>query len=142
VDDSIWDDITDPHIGYYDRQGNRISLRQWGELRYGKTWREGVQAPEDGDDYARIGLTTVGPVRVSTVWLGLDHRMPWPGGGPPVIFETMVFGGADDQAQERYCTEAAALAGHDQWVARQRSWRMRWRALVWRVGQRTVNKRR
>jgi len=46
---------------------------------------------------------------VSTVWLGLDHGY---GGGPPLIFETMVFGGAHDEDQWRYPTEVEALAGH------------------------------
>ena len=40
----------------------------------------------------------VGDVKVSTVFLGLDHN--W-GQGPPVLWETMVFGGKMDQHQER-----------------------------------------
>lgn len=62
-----------------------------------------------------VGRTEVGKVVVSTVWLGLNHQF---GDGPPLIFETMVFGGAFDQEQERYSTMAEAVAGHDQWVAR------------------------
>ena len=31
-------------------------------------------------------------VRVSTVWIGIDHNF-WNPGNPPLIFETMVFGG-------------------------------------------------
>ena len=52
----------------------------------------------------------VGDVRVSTVWLGLDHRFG--GGGRPLIFETMVFGGPLDGEQDRYSTEEQAMAGH------------------------------
>lgn len=48
-------------------------------------------------------------VVISTVWLGLDHQ--W-GDGPPLIFETMVFGGPNDQDQYRYSTEDEARAGH------------------------------
>ena len=48
-------------------------------------------------------------VRVSTVFLGLDHQ--W-GNGPPVLWETMVFGGPHDGLQERYTSRAAALQGH------------------------------
>ena len=48
-------------------------------------------------------------VRVSTVFLGLDHR--W-GGGPPVLWETLVFGGVLDGEMDRYTSRAAALAGH------------------------------
>lgn len=50
---------------------------------------------------------------VSTVYLAIDHS--W-GDGPPLIFETMVFGGKYDREQERYSTEAEALAGHARWV--------------------------
>lgn len=50
-----------------------------------------------------------GKVRVSTVFLGLDHQFF---GGPPHIFETMIFGGPHDQYQERYSTWAEAEAGH------------------------------
>lgn len=47
---------------------------------------------------------------VSTVFLGCDHN--WSGEGPPVLFETMVFGGPLDEEQVRYCTLAEARAGH------------------------------
>lgn len=49
-------------------------------------------------------------VRVSTVFLGLDHRFS--SDGPPLIFETMVFGGELDQEQERYSTWDEAERGH------------------------------
>src|SRR3990167_5954569 len=54
---------------------------------------------------------------VSTVFLGLDHQ--W-GDGPPLIFETMVFGGPLDQETERYSTWEEAEAGHAQMVERVR----------------------
>jgi hypothetical protein len=64
-------------------------------------------------------------IRVSTVFLGLDYRFG-PGGGPPVLFETMAFGQSEDISlfgtttripralpyQPRYCTWDEALAGH------------------------------
>lgn len=53
---------------------------------------------------ARFGAT------VSTVFLGIDHN--W-GDGPPLIFETMVFGGPMDENQVRYSTYEEALRGHD-----------------------------
>lgn len=40
----------------------------------------------------------VGRAHVSTVFLGLDHSF---GRGPPVLFETMIFGGKHDQYQDR-----------------------------------------
>ena len=51
----------------------------------------------------------IGDVRVSTVFLGLDHSFF---GGKPLLFETMIFGGNNDQYQARYPTKEEALAGH------------------------------
>lgn len=48
---------------------------------------------------------------VSTVFLGLDHSFS--SNGPPVLFETMVFGGAMDGYQDRYCSWDQALLYHD-----------------------------
>lgn len=62
-----------------------------------------------------VASTAVGVVRVSTVFLGLDHAFA---GGPPALFETMVFGGPLDQDGERYSTWAEAEAGHERWVER------------------------
>jgi hypothetical protein len=49
-------------------------------------------------------------VRVSTVFLGLNHQ--WFPEGPPLLFETMIFGGGNDY-QERYATWEEAEKGHD-----------------------------
>ena len=56
-----------------------------------------------------IDSTAKDDVRVSTVFLGLDHSC---GQGRPVLFETMIFGGKHDQWQDRYCTRAEAVEGH------------------------------
>ena len=61
--------------------------------------------------------TVGGDVRVSTVFLGLDHSF---GAGPPLLFETMVFGGPLDQEQDRYPTWAEAEQGHAAMVKRAR----------------------
>lgn len=48
-------------------------------------------------------------VAVSTIFVGINldlHR------GPPLLFESMVFGGALDLTRQRYTTWAAAEAGH------------------------------
>lgn len=74
------------------------------------TWAEILKGPD-----RVVRQDELGEVRVSTVFLGIDHNF-W-GHGPPLIFETMVFGGPSDQYQQRYSTEAAALAGHDQVVS-------------------------
>ncbi len=56
-----------------------------------------------------VGHDVVGDVRVSTVFLGLDHS--W-GDGPPLLFETMVFGGEFDGEMERCSTWEEAEVQH------------------------------
>ncbi len=58
----------------------------------------------------RVGETYVRGVRISTVFLGMDHSFGT--GGPPIVFETMIFGGALDHEQWRYATWSEAEAGH------------------------------
>ena len=66
-----------------------------------------------------VALTQINEdVKVSTVFLGNDHN--WDD-GPPILFETMIFGGPHDEFQERYCTWAEAEAGHARAVALARS---------------------
>jgi hypothetical protein len=58
----------------------------------------------------RVAFTDVDGIHVSTVFLGLDHS--WTD-GPPVLFETMIFGGEyDEEYQERCCTWAEAEEMH------------------------------
>jgi hypothetical protein len=57
-----------------------------------------------------------GPVLVSTVFLGLDHN--YFDHGPPLLFETMVFGGALDGEQERCSTWEEAEQMHADMVNR------------------------
>ena len=63
-----------------------------------------------------IARTKIGTSEVSTVFLGLDHNFA--ADGPPILYETMVFGGALDQEQQRYHTGAEARTGHARMVAR------------------------
>lgn len=68
------------------------------------------------DDYRRVEKTTIEEetgetIEVSTVLLMIDHNFL--GEGPPIIFETMVFGGEMDEACWRYSTEEAARDGHE-----------------------------
>jgi hypothetical protein len=60
----------------------------------------------------RVALDTVYGIRVSTIFLGLDHNFSM--SGPPVLFETMVFFGESSYSayQDRYCTYDEAEAGH------------------------------
>lgn len=57
-------------------------------------------------------------VYVSTVFLGFDHGFD--DNSPPVLFETLVFGGALSEEMIRYTTYDEALAGHHEMVARVR----------------------
>lgn len=106
---------------FYDRAGQPITVEEWGRLFHDPT-------------YKRVAMTDVCEgVYVSTVWLGLDHRLTWDHPAP-VIFESMVFveraapmvppvGTFAFEGGEcrRYCTEAQAIAGHDQFVAELRA---------------------
>lgn len=61
----------------------------------------------------RLAEDLVGDVRVSTVFLALDHN--WSDAGPPVLWETMIFGGKTDEFDdwcERYTNRDAAMEGH------------------------------
>lgn len=63
----------------------------------------------------RVALDVVGEARISTCFLGLNHQF---GGGPPILFETMVFGGTLDGEQERCSTWEQALAQHAEMLQR------------------------
>lgn len=66
-----------------------------------------------------IGYTEItSACRVSTVFIGIDHRV-W-GKGPPVLFETMIFGGPLDESQWRYTSYDDAMTGHQMAVAKAR----------------------
>lgn len=95
----------------YDRQGNPIDVLDWARRRA---------------DEQRVARTKTRHAEISTVWLGLNHN--WMPDGPPLIFETMVFGGSFDQHQERYSTEAEALAGHARIVEMVREREEHWEA--------------
>ena len=75
-------------------------VRTWG------AWFEqcGMMRHVDGSP------TEHGDVRVSTVFLGIDHSF---GLGPPLLWETMIFGGAHDDYCERYASYAEAVKGHE-----------------------------
>lgn len=70
---------------------------------------------ENIGDKRRIDFTKLPNCEVSTVFLGLDHRF---GDGPPLIFETMVFGGTLSDEMDRYSTRAEAVEGHKAMVER------------------------
>ena len=84
----------------YDRSGEAITSARWALLFEDKR-------------YQVVKQSNVGPVLISTVWLGIDHSF---GHGPPQIFETMTFG-SEDEEQYRYASEAEALEHHAELVA-------------------------
>jgi hypothetical protein len=77
------------------------------------TWARGI-----GKLDRRVAGTLIGPVRVSTVFLGIDHRFG--GKGPPLVFETVIFGGIHDGEMWRYSSWDDAETGHAQAVKRVR----------------------
>jgi hypothetical protein len=63
-----------------------------------------------------VDETLIGRIRISTVFLSIDHNWYGPN-HPPVLFETMVFGGGFlNEEMMRYCTWAEAEAGHKDMV--------------------------
>lgn len=68
-------------------------------------------------DKKHVADEVIEGVRVSTVWLGLDHNYF---GGRPLLFETMVFNAeGSDIYCERYTTWEQAESGHNkavEWV--------------------------
>lgn len=97
------------HTYYRSEAGGRIvpcaSVLEWGR------WFEGSGNVPFDQGGRRVAWTDLPDgVHVSTVFLGMDHALI--GDGPPVLFESMIFGGEHDQWQDRYHTVEAARAGH------------------------------
>ena len=59
----------------------------------------------------RVASHELDDVRVSTVFLSIDHGFSFDEDIPPVLFETLCFAN-DENDMERYCTFDEALAGH------------------------------
>ena len=85
----------------YDKAGNLISDEEWGRLHEQYDYRVIEKTPMVLGD---------SPIEVSTVWMGIDYGFGRE--GPPVIFETMCFGGSHDGDCVRYHTEEQAREGH------------------------------
>jgi hypothetical protein len=91
-------------INYYDRNNRLLSMDQFAKLM-------------EDREYKRVCSDYVGSYWVSTVWLGLDHSFY---GGPPLIFESMVFADTEEDSNrlgedvncQRYPTEHQAVLGH------------------------------
>lgn len=83
-------------------QDGRTPIEEPDMIKWGR-WHE-------FSDNRVVRRTVIEDVEVSTVFLGIDHSF---GGGRPVLFETMIFGGTHDEYQERYSTWDQAVAGHE-----------------------------
>ena len=84
-------------INYYNHDGEPITLEEWARL---------IEIPE----YRIVASDVVGPLWVSTIWLGLDHN--W-FGGDPFIFETILFD--VPQGDDRWsCLEMQRCSTHTQ----------------------------
>lgn len=99
---------------YYNPNGEPISFPDWSALMW-----------ERNQETERLGhipreswwgrKTVVGKLEISTVWLGLDHNH-WLS-GPPLIWETMIFGDErHSEEQWRYATRAEAYDHHEELV--------------------------
>ncbi|WP_329521199.1 hypothetical protein [Spirillospora sp. NBC_01491] len=88
---------------WFDRQGRPITIQEAEPLLADLSYKIIAKYEEGGH-------------LVLTVWLGADYDLS--PSGPPILFQTMIFDAARRPAEylERYPTEAAALAGHDQAV--------------------------
>jgi len=103
---------------------NKKSMRLMFYRRDGTPYDDVMDWARDFDKGSRhiADVTLPNGVRISTVWLGLDHNHL--GKGRPLIFETMVFahGNYDDLDCWRYSTEEEAIRGHKtlvkKWSAR------------------------
>jgi hypothetical protein len=90
---------------YFDPDGKPLTMLEWVAM---------AKTRARADDSWRQRRTEVDDAEVSTVWLGVDHRR---GDGPPLFWETIIFGGEHSGDQWRYSSKEAALAHHDQIVA-------------------------
>lgn len=92
---------------YYILQGHepvRVdSIEEWG------AWWAKADRRVRKSRVLGVGEAEAASVEVSTVFLALDHQH---GKGPPLLFETMIFGGEHDQYQTRCTTWDEAEAMH------------------------------
>lgn len=93
---------------YWSPQGEPLELLEWAEMFE----RRSLEDPS----WWRVGHDRIGDVEISTVWCGIDMGFLRYGDPPPLIFESMVFGGGLDDEQRRYATWADAEVGHAELV--------------------------
>lgn len=86
---------------YFDKDLNPITAAQWlrlfGNLKYRFVAMDEIESED---------------TRVFTIWEGMDAKDR----EPPLIFESMVFGGPLNFVSQRYATLQQALDGHAELV--------------------------
>jgi hypothetical protein len=90
-------DIPQPKTYVLDKKGNPVhepSMVKWGAFLASDAKCLKQDILPDG-------------ICVSTIFTGIDYR------SPPRFWETVIFGGAHDQYEERYTSREDALKGHE-----------------------------
>ncbi len=96
-------DLTKERIVYYSLDENGVPVPETDVVSWGRKF-------EGSHRYRVVARTTVTEgVDVSTVFLGIDHN--W-GDGPPLLWETLVFGGDLDGEMQRTSTRHEAIDAH------------------------------
>lgn len=124
-------------IEWYKRNGMPFGLRtaktEQGWIQIYKKIERKLSDP----DYKRVARTRLwwGGC-VSTIWLGLDHGF---GNSKPMIFESMLFGGEDNNSLQRYSTEHEALKGHKEMVKEYNGLRYGVSQVYYKIKQKLIN---
>lgn len=99
---------------YYDWYGQPLTVSEIGDAARGHNFQ--------------VAVTDVPDAQVSTVFLhGIDHQHE---DGPPLLFESLVFGGVLNHEMARYSTEAEARTGHAAMVERVKAAEARFEAFT------------
>mgnify|MGYP003575238540 CR=1 FL=1 len=105
LEGTVFSDSREKYYILVDEQVQVVDMPRWA------AWFE----VHDADRVIRYSVLRE-DVHISTVFLSLDHNYSLH--GPPILFETMVFGGLLDQETRRYRTIEEAKAGHAAMVER------------------------
>lgn len=107
---------------YIEKDGRPVRVED------GKEWNEWCKTTN-----RLIEKTKVGPVKVVTLFLGLDHLAEG-AAGLPLVYETVIDGGVLDGKQWLYATREEAQQGH--LIAVRKAKRMRFSSWWLRVMER------
>lgn len=92
-------ELSNVKIRHYILDENR-RIKAVGLYEWAQWYEEDARLAASGATCKRVVKQEhVGDAKVSTVFLALDHN--WDPDGPPILWETMVFGGEFDEIQDR-----------------------------------------